>query len=149
MQVGLRPSLKARASLVDLLRKSRQEVSAIHTASSPPTSAAPQSGQTANQGLPPTSLASEALDIASTYHQLPSAPSKLDVSPSPSPSPSHRTLQQEFRPLSPPFYSSESKSDSEDVGARPVTPSKMASVSLVRPNIPLAGQALVSLAARD
>lgn len=139
MQVGFRPRLKARPSLVDLLRRSQSSEGhfPVDGASSSPTTEAPQSAPAANQKLLSTSLASE--DIASTY-QLPGSPFKLDDEvkpPSSSPLSPQRILRRDYRPLSP-CCSSDDESDFEDAETKPVATSKMAPVSLVpRPVSPL------------
>ncbi len=155
MQVGLRPRLKARPSLVDLLRRSRHHEQdhleshfesvpsvdgpAAASSHSPPPEAAPLSAATANQELLPASLTLEAQHIASTY-QLPGSPSKLQP-PSTPPLSLNTVLQPEPRPiiLSHP-HSHESRIDGP--AAEPTAPPKMAPVSFVHfSNLPHRRQA--------
>ncbi|OIW29971.1 hypothetical protein CONLIGDRAFT_632074 [Coniochaeta ligniaria NRRL 30616] len=147
MQLGLRPRLKARPSLVDLLRRSRQQeqehleshlesvppvdgpaAAAAASSHSPPPAHAPLPATAANQELLPASLASEAQHIASAY-QLPGSPSKLQ-SPSTPPLSLNTVLQQEPQPALPSyFHSHESRIDGP--AAEPTAPPKMAPVSFV------------------
>lgn len=145
MQVGLRPRLKARPSLVDLLRRSRQQEQehleshfesppaveltnvAASSHSSPP-GPAPLLTPAANQELRPASLALEAQRIASTY-QLPGSPTRLQP-PSASPLYLNAALQQEKQPNSRSYpHSHQSQFDGR--AAEPTAPPKMAPVSFV------------------
>lgn len=145
MQLGLRPRLKARPSLVDLLRRSRQQEreeqlgshleplqsveldDAAASSHSPPPEPAPQSAPAANQELLPASLALEAQRIASTY-QLPGSPTRLQP-PSP-PLYRNTVLQQENQPNIP-SYPDSHESQFDGPAAEPTAPPKMAPVSFV------------------
>jgi V-type H+-transporting ATPase subunit A len=142
MQLGLRPRLKARPSLVDLLRRSRQQEqghleshselavpsvnSTAASSHSPPPEQAPQSAPPANQELPPGPLAFEAQRIASTY-QLPSSPFQLQP-PSTPPLSLHSVLHQE-PDLPIPFQPHSEGSQLDGPAAESTAPPKMASVS--------------------
>jgi hypothetical protein len=144
MQLGLRPRLKARPSLVDLLRRSRQQEQehldgAAASSLSPPPESAPLSAPAANQQLLPASLASEAQRIASTY-QLPGSPSKLQP-PSTQPLSLNTALQREPRPTLP-SDSHSHESHVHRLAAEPTAPPKMAPVSLLHfSNLPHRRQA--------
>ncbi|KAH8908673.1 H+-transporting ATPase, vacuolar, 67K chain [Coniochaeta sp. PMI_546] len=145
MQLGLRPRLKARASLVDLLRRSRQQQElglaqdhleshfesvpsvdgpAAASSPSPPPAPAPLSATAANQELQPASLASEAQHIASTY-QLPGSPSKPQPPSTSSPLSLHTVLQQEPEPPLP-SHSPSHESRIDGPAAEPAAPPRMA-----------------------
>jgi V-type H+-transporting ATPase subunit A len=155
MQLGLRPRLKARPSLVDLLRRSRQQEqerleshlesvpsvdgAAAASSHSPPPEPAPLPATTANQELLPASLALEAQHIASTY-QLPGSPSKLQPQPT-SPLSLNTDLQQKPQPRLPSYYHSH-ESRTGGPAAEPTAPPKMAPVSFVHfSNLPHQRQA--------
>jgi len=157
MQLGLRPRLKARPSLVDLLRRSHQQEQqqqhlleshselvdgAAASSHSPPQGQAPLSAHAANQELPPVSLALEAQRIASTY-QLPCSPSKLRPLPSTQPPLSLDTvLQQQQQQPDLPSYSHNHESQHDGPAAEPTASPKMAPVSSAHvPNLPHRRQA--------
>lgn len=135
MQVGFRPRLKARPSLVDLMVRSRQQrppASSPSPAATPTSSnaSAPLLPQLANQDLSPASLASEAQHIASTY-QLPGSPSKQLQQRPATPLSQDSGLLEEPPNLPPRAYYSQSESGLDRPVREPSVSRKMASVSYI------------------